>query len=183
MAWAGLKELANMIGREGLIGPWQKGCTMRRAKPSFGPKVQGYRNFAGIILVMAGMIALAGNDLVPAPDAGSAANRAGQDPQSPAQASPAKSLAVRTQAFAMDDTAPDLEVPDVGQDSAAADPSSSALAKRPEPALPGQGGKAENGTAKPAETAPRPGQIERMIAGSRARSGGVDQGDEPVRVT
>ncbi len=168
-----------MIGREGLIGPWQKGCTMRRAKPSIGPKVQGYRNFAGVTLAVAALVALGGNDFGSTADAASAPVLNDTRPKPRSAIRPATTLAVKAQAFAPDEIAPDAEQPEAEQDAAA----DKAQSGRSDPQLPGQRGVAEKGPVKQADARPRPEQIDRMIAASRARSGGVDQGDEPLRVS
>lgn len=147
---------------------------MRRAQPAIGLKAKGYHHFAWIVLGLAVLVAAAGGD-VAAGGADSAVH--------PAQG---QALAAKPKPSVALQAPPALTEPDEGfADAAAETESEPALAAeaveeedRGHPPLPGE---AKFGPQQVRAAAlPRPSQadLDRLIASSRVRSGGVDQGDE-----
>ena len=152
---------------------------MRRTKPQIALKAQGYHRFAWIVLGLAALVALTGNETVPEPGQSArpaAVQAAATGPVSrltikavPADVSPAMEQ----------DQDQELALPGADEGTSEEPPP---IPDRVHPSLPG-----EKPAARPATAAvpvrPSPDQIGRLLAGSRARSGGVDQGDEPRRKT
>ncbi len=147
---------------------------MRRAQPAIGLKAKGYHHFAWIVLGLAVLVAAAGGDVVAAGAESSA---------SPAQG---QAVAAKPKAnVALQAPSPLAEPGEGFADAAAGTESEPALAAetveeedRGHPPLPGEAkfGPQQVRAAAP----PRPSQadLDRLIASSRVRSGGVDQGDE-----
>lgn len=147
---------------------------MRRAQPAIGLKAKGYHHFAWIVLGLAVLVAAAGGDVA----------TAGAD--SPGQVAGRDATAVKPKAGPALAAPPALVEPGDGPvEDAAGDESEPVLVAetaeeddRGHPPLPGE---AKTGPQqfRPA-AAPRPSQadLDRLVASSRMRSGGVDQGDE-----
>lgn len=147
---------------------------MRRAQPAIGLKAKGYHHFAWIVLGLAVLVAVAGSDAAPA----------GAD--SPVQAAQGHAIAAKPKARAALLAPPALVEPgeSFADDMAGTESELALRAERAEeedrghPPLPGE---ARTGPQQVRAAAPpRPSQadLDRLIASSRLRSGGVDQGDE-----
>ncbi len=148
---------------------------MRRAKPAIAMKSSGYHRFAWGTLGLAVLVAVSGNEGALAGD-GLAA------PQAMAQLSGSKPRLIHAPATSYAATA-DLADLSQNPDTANAEPDDelpavTQIAEREPPSLPGERPLARKPASATGSVKPDFGQIDRMIAGSRARSGGVDQGDE-----
>lgn len=159
-----------MFNRERLTAVCDQGG-VRESKPiSVGPG-QNYRRFALATLVIGVLVAFAAsdNDAAIAQPTAEAAPAVLQVKAAPKLTRPASSWAM------IDDT--EL-APVAAEGDTAANPAEAALDAPPMP----------DSSAPPVKTAvvptaaerPSPEQIGRLVARSRERSGGVDQGDEPV---
>lgn len=150
---------------------------MRRAQPAIGLKAKGYHRFAWIVLGMAVMVAVAGNDAVPA----------GAD--SPVRTARSGTAAPGAAA------SPELEVPpaltELGEslpgDAVDAEAEPALVAETAEdedrghPPLPGEARTGPQQVRAAPPPRPSPAELDRLVASSRVRSGGVDQGDESRR--
>lgn len=147
---------------------------MRRAQPAIGLKAKGYHHFAWVVLGMAVLVAMAGNDVAPA------------GAESPVQAARSEAPAAKPRGGSELIAPPALFEPgdSLAEDSAAPESEPALAAEtveeedRGHPPLPGE---AKTGPQQVrAAPPPRPSQadLDRLVASSRLRSGGVDQGDE-----
>jgi hypothetical protein len=140
---------------------------MRRTKPGIGLKPAGYRQLAWLALGCALVVAMFGTDSAPAPAKPlTAPVLAEHTAPRPAPASP--SIVAAEPAAAEGE--PSL--------TESAEPGEAPAPPPP----PGSGKSAPAQVSANPSAAPDPGQIDRLIAASRERSGGVDQGDEPRRI-
>ena len=147
---------------------------MRRAQPAIGLKAKRYHHFAWIVLGLAVLVAAAGGDVAPA-GADSPGQVAGNDataarPKASTALLAPPALVEPGESFAEDATGTESEPVLVAETAEEDD--------HGHPPLPGE---AKTGPQqfRPA-AAPRPSQadLDRLVASSRMRSGGVDQGDE-----
>lgn len=147
---------------------------MRRAQPAIGLKAKGYHHFAWIVLGMAVLVAVAGNDAAPA-GADSPAQMARSDaptaqPKAAAALIAPPALAEPGESFAEDlagtETGPALVAETAEEED------------RGHPPLPGTAKTGPQQVRAAAPPRPSPAELDRLVASSRVRSGGVDQGDE-----
>lgn len=138
---------------------------MRRTAEPAGT-MKHYRSFAGVVLGLALLAALAINPGETKKEKPVVFETAVQT--MPAT-KPAKKAALASSAFGIDEGAPE----DLGAEAVAGEQP----APTGGPGDPAAG--ADPAKAKPGDARPNPDQIDNLVAASRARSGGVDQGDEP----
>ncbi|MFN3515536.1 MAG: hypothetical protein ACK4YM_00045 [Novosphingobium sp.] len=156
---------------------------MRKAQPAIGLKAKGYQRFAWVVLGLAVIVAMASNDVAPA-GAGSPMQAARRD--APAAKPGPGARAIALPAAIEPDDGPDDSLAENGaapssEPALAAEPAELIKAQdRGHPPLPGT---TRAGPQQVRAAPPRPSsaELDRLVASSRLRSGGVDQGDEISR--
>jgi hypothetical protein len=149
---------------------------MRRAQPAIGLKAKGYHHFAGIVLILAVAVAMAGGDEAPA-GADSPVQMARGDAPVARPAAKAE-LAVPP---ALTEPGESLPAEAAEVEAAEAETAEGEAQVRGDPPLPGKATTGPRQVQAAPPPSPSPAELDRLLAGSRARSGGVDQGDETRR--
>lgn len=156
---------------------------MRRAQPAIGLKAKGYHHFAWIVLGLGVLVAVAGSDAAPAGGDVPVPAARGDAPAA-ARTSASAELAVPP-ALTEPGTEPGESLPvDLAEDEQSAAISAESdeqIELRGHPPLPGTTATGPQQVRAAPPPQPSPAELDRLLAGSRARSGGVDQGDESRR--
>ena len=146
--------------------------TVRESKPPSAGPGQNYRRFALATLAIGVLVAFAAsdNDAAVAQPSAAPAPAALQVKAAPKLVRPASS-------WAMSDDAEPAQAAAEGEAAASPDP-----VRTDAPPMPGSSAAPAAPVAGPSKAdRPSPAQIDRLVAASRERSGGVEQGDEQAR--